>query len=227
MRIIALGDIHMATGNCRAIPRIEEADLIIVTGDITNYGGRLEAGDALRQIMTYNPNILALFGNLDTAEVNTYLEEQGINLHGQARLIKDRLCLVGVGGSNPTPFHTPSEFAEEQLQILVDSAHRQATKLIAASNQDPTIRIPTLLVSHPPPAQTAVDRLHNGRHVGSTSIRSYIEQTQPDICVCGHIHEGRGEDWIGATHVVNPGMLKQGGWVEITLQNSTLQASLP
>lgn len=227
MRIIAFGDIHMATGSCRTIPQIGEADLIIVTGDITNYGGRLEAEEVIHQLLTYNPNILALYGNLDTGEVNTYLEQQGINLHGQARLLNNRLCLLGVGGSNPTPFHTPSEFSEEQIFALVSTAHRQATDLIAASLPQIDAPIPTILVTHPPPAQTKVDRLHNGRHVGSMTIRRYIEEFQPDICVCGHIHEGRGEDWLGKTHIVNPGMLKQGGWVEIILENSNLQASLP
>jgi uncharacterized protein len=224
MRIIAFGDIHMAAGSCRNIPRIGEADLIVITGDITNYGGKLDAREVLNQIMTYNPNVLAQFGNLDAPEVNDYLENLGLNLHGQARLVHGRLCFIGVGGSNPTPFHTPSEFSEDQLSEIINRAHLQAAEFISLAEPLNNCRIPTILVSHPPPAQTKVDRLLNGRHVGSTAIRRFIEKTGPDICICGHIHEGKGEDRIGATHILNPGMLKQGSWVEILFENSTLQA---
>jgi uncharacterized protein len=226
MRIIAFGDIHMAAANCRNIPRIGEADLIVITGDITNYGDKLDARDVLNQIMTYNPNVLAQFGNLDAPEVNDYLEDLGLNLHGQARLIQGRLCLIGVGGCNPTPFHTPSEFSENQIFDIVSQAHRQATEFISLAEPLNNCRIPVVLISHPPPAGTTVDRLRNGRHVGSTAIRRFIEKARPDICICGHIHEGKGEDRIGTTHILNPGMLKQGGWVEISFENSTLQAHL-
>ena len=52
-------------------------------------------------------------------------------------------------------------------------------------------------------------------HVGSTAVREFIDLYQPDICVTGHIHEAKGEDRIGRTHVLNPGPLSQGGYVEL------------
>ena len=41
--------------------------------------------------------------------------------------------------------------------------------------------------------------------VGSTAVRSAIEQYQPIASLHGHIHEGRGVTKIGRTLVVNPG----------------------
>jgi hypothetical protein len=41
--------------------------------------------------------------------------------------------------------------------------------------------------------------------VGSAVIRSFVEREQPDLVLCGHIHESRGSDRIGRTQVVNPG----------------------
>jgi Icc-related predicted phosphoesterase len=51
-----------------------------------------------------------------------------------------------------------------------------------------------------------------GRHVGSESVRAFIETVQPLLCFTGHIHEGRGMDSIGRTKVVNPGPLWTGNY---------------
>ena len=118
MQIIAFGDIHMATAVAAAIPGIKEADLVLLNGDLTNYGGAAEAKKVLDDIMRVNPKVLAQFGNLDKFEVNAYLEKLAINLHGQARLVQGKVCLIGIGGSNFTPFHTPSEMPEKELLHL-------------------------------------------------------------------------------------------------------------
>jgi Icc-related predicted phosphoesterase len=55
-------------------------------------------------------------------------------------------------------------------------------------------------------------------------VRQFIETYQPDICISGHIHESAGEDYLGATHVLNPGMLVQGGYVTVTYSEATLTA---
>lgn len=65
-----------------------------------------------------------------------------------------------------------------------------------------------------------------GKHVGSTAIRAIIEQYQPDVCLTGHIHEGKGWDTIQTTQIYNPGMLKRGGWVTIDINNALLDVHL-
>ena len=42
-------------------------------------------------------------------------------------------------------------------------------------------------------------------HVGSKSVRKFIEKYQPLIGLHGHIHESFASDKIGNTVVVNPG----------------------
>lgn len=37
-----------------------------------------------------------------------------------------------------------------------------------------------------------------------------MEDKQPKICLIGHIHEGKGRDFIGKTHIINPGSAKDG-----------------
>lgn len=68
----------------------------------------------------------------------------------------------------------------------------------------------TIYVMHSPPAATALDRLADGRLVGSRAVRAFIEQHQPPLTLHGHVHEspavsGSYVDCIGRTLCVNPG----------------------
>ena len=226
MKIIAFGDIHMAASRAGTIPGIDEADLVLLTGDLTNHGASADLKKVLNEIVSVNPNVLALFGNLDRKSVNTCLDELNINLHGQAKLIDKKLLILGLGGSNPTPFHTPSEFSEKELADILEQAWRHGMNLLNTADNLETNPPPLILISHAPPFGTATDRLRNGRHVGSRAVRNFIETHQPEICITGHIHESKGEDCIGDTRIYNPGMLRQGGWVTLHLQQSQLTATL-
>ena len=213
MRMMAFGDIHEYI---HTLPSLEEplrrADLILVTGDLTRWRGPETAEKVLQAIRDYNPNLLAQVGNTDTWETHHYLNRLEINMHGQGRRFGD-LGIFGVGGSNFTPFYTPTEFSEEEIADALMEGY-------AAVAEAPY----KLLVAHCPPYHTEVDRIFSGRHVGSTSVRQFIETYQPDICISGHIHESAGEDYLGATHLLNPGMLAQGGYITVTYSEETLTA---
>ena len=83
-----------------------------------------------------------------------------------------------------------------------------------------------MLVSHNPPKDTACDVIPGDVHVGSTAVREFLEEAQPDICLCGHIHEARAVDRVGRTVVVNPGALAQGGYVLLRSNSGQLSAEL-
>ena len=62
-----------------------------------------------------------------------------------------------------------------------------------------------VLVVHGPPFGS-LDKTaprFGGEHVGSPSLRGWIERQQPEAVICGHIHEGFGVDRIGSTAVYN------------------------
>ncbi len=214
MRLIVIGDVHMDLGNYKKIPAVEAADSIIISGDITNYGTRSAAREIITAVRTVNDRILALPGNLDKKDVADYLEEESISLHGRGRLFGG-LGIFGVGGSNPTPFNTPIEYTEEKFQLFLEQGYNQVK---TASHH--------ILVSHTPPIQTQADRISNGVHVGSKAVRVFIENHQPAYCLCGHIHEARSCDRIGNTRIINSGMLKDGGWIEVLVENDTVNATL-
>jgi hypothetical protein len=109
---------------------------------------------------------------------------------------------MGVGGSSYTPFDTPFELAEEEIMDTlnrgwIDHGSRW-----------------TVLVSHEPPRDTRVDRTFSGMHVGSPSVRRFVEEKKPSIVFCGHIHEARGKDKINDTIIVNPGAARHGNYAE-------------
>jgi hypothetical protein len=73
------------------------------------------------------------------------------------------------------------------------------------------------MVSHTPPADTALDRIRSGKHVGSAAVRQFIESHHPDLVICGHIHESRGIDSLGSTVMVNCGPACDGSYALIEL----------
>ncbi len=226
MKVIAVGDIHSDTSFFPKIGEMASADLLILNGDLTNFGGADDARKVISAASNVAPLVVAQFGNLDRPEVDDYLEESGINLHNQARLIDDSLCLVGIGGSNITPFSTPSEFSEKALGHIAEHGYRQAQQLCAAANMLAKKPIPLILVSHTPPRGTSVDRLKSGEAAGSTAIREFIIKRRPDLCICGHIHEAAGMDMLGRTPIYNPGMAARGGWLEIDIIHSNVSVTL-
>lgn len=192
IKIIALSDIHGRTNYDRKIINaLSSVDLIIIAGDITDFGGKNEASIIINGIKTINQNILAVSGNCDRPDVVELLKSEGINLHGEIREFKD-ILFFGIGGSGVTPFNTPQEYSDDEFEEIL-SQYKMNDRV-------------NIFVSHSPPHMTKVDRTFMGMHVGSKKVREFIERYQPQVCICGHIHEARNIDRIGKTIIVNPGI---------------------
>lgn len=212
---IVIGDIHDSTGNFSRIPELGEASGVIISGDLTNCGGKDSAARVMQAIASRGLPVYAQIGNMDLPEVNDWLEKQGHNLHGHTWELAPGVAIFGIGGSTYTPMHTPSEFSEEEYAAWLAKEWEEAGKYPHR-----------VLISHNPPKDTLCDDIGGNVHVGSTAVRKFIETNQPDVCICGHIHEGRGTDRIGATPVINPGQLSEGGYVVLRLDNGALKAEL-
>ncbi|MDP3428141.1 MAG: metallophosphoesterase family protein [Humidesulfovibrio sp.] len=221
---IAVGDVHESIGMLGAIPGIKQAEGLILTGDLTNRGGEDKARRVLDKARAANPNLLAQMGNMDHAEVGELLSRSGENIHRQARLLAPGLVLMGVGWATPTPFGTPSETSEAELARWIKETHLLALDLAARDCATCPFRL--VAVIHTPPLNTALDRIASGVHVGSAGVRAFIEDVQPDVVICGHIHEAVAEERLGRTHALNPGLLAEGGYVRLSLTDGQLRASL-
>ncbi len=217
---LAFGDLHDDISRVEEIPELERAAGVIITGDITLNGGVRQAMRVLEPIARHVPVLLAQIGNMDQSEISDWLEKKGWNLHARAREIFPDVIALGLGCSNLTPFGTPSEYSEEQLAAWLEQALGEMRSLAASKKQhNPAATAPDLvLISHTPPHASLCDRLGSGVPVGSLAVRSFIETHQPALCLCGHIHESRAEDYIGKTHVINHGALNAGGYVLLRRQ---------
>ncbi len=176
-------------------------DCVLLIGDITNFGPMSAADDILSRIKAAGVPTLAIPGNCDPKQVLELLDKYGVNLHAK-RVEIGGINFVGLGGSNLTPFNTPFELQETEIQ-------EELEKLTCATGEK------TVLVTHAPPFDTTVDMTAQGTHVGSKSIRQFIEKTQPLAAICAHIHEARNTDTLDKTLVVNPGPISKGFAAEI------------
>jgi Icc-related predicted phosphoesterase len=214
MKIIALSDLH---GEVRALrdvaTELVSADVVLMAGDVTHFGGAQAARGIVREVRQYNERLLAVPGNCDTPEAARVLNDEGISLDARHVAI-DGVAFVGIGGSLPCPGHTPNEITE------ADFAARLAQ---AAEGIEP--EAPLILLSHQPPFDTTADLAGGGQHVGSHAIRAFILGRRPLLCICGHIHEARGRDGLGGTVVLNPGPLRRGGYAYAEIDGVALRDS--
>lgn len=208
---IGFGDVHGRAAAAARIPGIREAAGIIVSGDLSNHGGKAEAEAALAVFRGLNPTVFAQIGNMDRAAAEQALDAAGANISRRAVALPGGAWLMGAGWSTPTPFGTPSEIPDATLADWLEEGWAQVG--------DPARLI---LVCHTPPHGTKTDRLPGGAHVGSQAVRDFILRRQPAVCLTGHIHESAAEDTLGATRIVNPGMLDAGGYASILVCEASI-----
>ena len=215
MKIVSFGDVHMATRNLERMGEVmRDCDLVIVSGDLTNFGGPDDARKVLTDVRRACSAVLAVPGNLDRLEVIPFLEEDGVALHGKGLTIGG-IGIFGCGGSNITPFGTPMELSEDEIYATLRAGYEAVREVR-----------PLLMICHTPPYDTKCDRIMSGKPVGSTAARRFIEEVKPEVCISGHIHESAGVDTIGPTKILNAGPFKGGGYIVVHAEGGRLDARL-
>lgn len=203
MKILALSDIH---GHGEQIERLHgrvpDCDVIVVSGDITDFGGRGQALAVFSALSKFMVPVLGVTGNCDASEVDETLSRHGTNLLHHSITICDILFLG-------LPFRASDADAHKAAEIISVSDSKKA-----------------VLVSHEPAWGTDIDLQASTYHKGSRLIRSFIEDYQPLLAVSGHIHEACGIDQIGSTVLVNPGPLRNGRYAIIDTDGDAAQVKL-
>jgi Icc-related predicted phosphoesterase len=213
MRILAFTDIHGAFGTIEEILSKESAfDLILIGGDLTTHGTSRQAEQAIGQFRRFGKPLLAVAGNMDSPATDDIFMELGISLNGKGVVI-DGVGFFGVSGSPFTPMNTPYEISEEEIGKRAEAGWQQVE----------TARW-KVFAPHAPPRDTKLDKIFLGKHVGSSAVREFVEKRQPDLVICGHIHEARGIDTLGKSKMVNCGPAGRGYYAvaeigdEVTIQ---------
>jgi putative phosphoesterase len=208
VRIFAFTDFH---GNQEALQRgrqtiaKEKPDLVLVAGDIVNHDVE-RAKRFLADLADAGSPVYFVPGNMDGVDLITWSGTESVRaLHGQCETWQN-VALIGLGGSPRGAFATPIEYSEEAGAEVLERA------LINYHGGN------MILVSHCPPKETKADRVKIGQHIGSSSVRKFVEKMKPMIVVSGHVHEAQGVDRIGPTIVVNAGPARSGNYAIINMK---------
>jgi Icc-related predicted phosphoesterase len=211
MKIAFLVDVH---DRFEAVPaamrEIGAVDLLIIGGDITTGGTPAQAARAIERWRSLAPRLLALAGNMDSPAIDARLADLGVALDGRSVDFGD-IGVFGVSAAPRSPLHTPYELSDEELERRIQAGF--------ATVKDCRVKV---FCPHAPPRDTVCDRLRSGEHVGSAIIRTFVERHQPDLVLCGHIHESRGIDEIGGSRVVNPGPAAAGHYAVVEINETVV-----
>lgn len=191
MKALLLADLHGEYGMLESFMELAP-DVVFIAGDITNMG---TASDVETCFSRIDVPSFSVPGNCDPKEVIDALEgSSSVNLHGSVMNL-GKISVAGIGGSNPTPFGTPFEMTDKQIDDLLKASLVRMEKAVH-----------NVLISHAPP-EGILDEI-GGNHVGSNSIRKYVDRF--DLICCAHVHEQRGIFEGEGFKVVNPGPAAMG-----------------
>ena len=200
MKILAVADIHGSQYRLNLVLKnikIYAPDLVVLCGDITQFGPGELATNFLNQIPI---ETLAIPGNIDTFDVDQGITaSNATNLHMKCVVIQG-ISFVGIGRDIPT--------ALSDTMIANGMIKKPFKKILDETS---------VLVTHVPPFKLQ-DKMFMGSYGGSKQLRNLIDTCKPQLVLCGHIHEDPGVTTSTNTTVVNCSMGKrtEGALVEIT-----------
>jgi len=182
LKVLALSDIHRSVYMVKKALEFAAANAL----EVVTCSGDFQSLEAIKVLSGFKGKVFAVPGNMDGGEELEALEEAGVSLHGKVAE-HGGFLFAGAGALN---FKWALQAVTSQLNNI------EPNKFV--------------FITHYPPKDSKVDVAFNLAHVGSSSVREFIESYRPAVCLCGHIHEARGVDWLGETLLVNPGPLARG-----------------
>ncbi|HEU4367559.1 MAG TPA: metallophosphoesterase [Methylomirabilota bacterium] len=201
VRVAAVGDLHCrkdSQGGFQPLfTRMAHADVVVLCGDLTDYGLPEEARVLARELgAVVKVPVLAVFGNHDyesghADEVRAILTEAGVRI-----LDGDGTEVNGVGFAGVKGFaggfgqHALQSWGEPVLKQFVREAVEEALKLEAALAR---LRTPQrVAVLHYSPIRATVDAEPPEIHafLGSSRLEEPINRYGAAVAFHGHAHHG-------------------------------------
>ena len=219
IRIAAVGDVHVGADSAgRLRPHFEtlaeQADLLLLAGDLTTCGRPEEARLLATELAGVRVPVVGVLGNHDyhaglDGEVRAALEAAGVRmLEGDALTVEvngARLGVAGVKGfGGGFAGAHGSEFGEPEMKAFVRHTKDVAAKLersLAAVEADARVA----LLHYSPVKQTLVgERLEIYPFLGSYLLAEAVDRAGADLVVHGHAHRGKEKGATpGGIHVRN------------------------
>ena len=188
-RIVCISDTHGYEG---APQLLEPSDVLIHAGDFTGSG-------TIQEIAKFNNwlNSLDIATKIVIPGNHDLLFEKDWT-HAVSLLTAADFVLNQSGTSIGNGLLVYGEQRQPEFNNWAFNVPRDKMKYVwERAPQDTDI-----LVTHGPPYGVG-DKTLDGDHAGCKYQRQWIEEHQPRLVVCGHIHEGHGIYSIGRTVVIN------------------------
>jgi Icc-related predicted phosphoesterase len=202
VRIAALADLHCTKTSQGAFQPLfarvaESADILVISGDLTDYGLPEEARVLARELSSLRIPAAAVLGNHDVEsdrqqEIRAILGDAGVVV-----LDGDATELAGVGIAGVKGFgggfgqRALGPWGESTIKLFVHEAVNEALKLEAALARLRTSQIVALL--HYAPIQQTVDGepLEIYPFLGSSRLEEPIGRYPVSLVFHGHAHRGQ------------------------------------
>lgn len=202
IRVAAIADLHCSKSSHGVFQPLfarisESADVLIVAGDLTDYGLPDEARVLAKELAALRVPVAAVLGNHDIEsgkpeEVAAILGDAGVNV-----LNGDACDLLGVGVAGIKGFgggfgkHALGPWGESTIKQFVREAVDEALKLEAALARLKTER--TIALLHYSPVQSTVEGepLEIYPFLGSSRLEEPIGRYPVSLVVHGHAHRGQ------------------------------------
>jgi Icc-related predicted phosphoesterase len=212
MRIAATADLHFSASRHNALhdqlSRVRgEADVLVLAGDLTNYGTVEEMDPLLNVVVRSRIPTVAVLGNHDyesgkQAELMRMMEDSGVKVLDGTAYERDGVGFAGtkgfVGGFGRGVL---TAFGEPEIKQFVQASVDEALKLERAMAQ---LRTPKrVVVIHYSPIATTVqgEAAEIFPFMGTSRLAEVVDRHGADLVLHGHAHHGQLE---GKTTGGNP-----------------------
>ena len=134
---------------------------------------------------------------IDTAKLVHACDGRNVDLDGHE--------MVTCSWSNPTPWQTPRELPEEELDAKLEELCKTVQNNETAIHNFHVPPYGYSLDLCPKLSKDLVMSAEEKIHAGSLGAKHMVEKYQPLLGLYGHIHESRGAQKAGRTLLINPG----------------------
>jgi Icc-related predicted phosphoesterase len=201
MRIAATADLHFAPAN-QVVLRDQlsrardEADVLVLAGDLTNYGQPAEMEPLLNALVRLRVPTIAVLGNHDyecgkEQELMRMMTSEGIKVLDGSAYERDGVGFAGtkgfVGGFGRGVL---TAFGEPEIKTFVRASIDEALKLERGMSQLRTPKRVVVLHYSPIAATVRGEDPEVTPFLGTSRLAEVIDRHGADLVVHGHAHHG-------------------------------------
>jgi Icc-related predicted phosphoesterase len=204
MRIAATADLHFTPQRYGALRDQlnkvrDEADVLVVAGDLTNFGQPKEMEQLLNVLVRLRVPVIAVLGNHDyecdkQSELIRMMTDQGIKVLDGSAYERDGVGFAGtkgfVGGFGRGLL---TAFGEAEVKTFVRAGIDEAVKLERAMSQLRTRKRVVVLHYSPIAATVEGEAPEIFPFLGSSRLAEVVDRHGADLVLHGHAHNGKAD----------------------------------